>query len=33
VDEVAGWLGDAGWRFVGLQSLPPPSGLIIAEPA
>ncbi|HEU5110060.1 MAG TPA: methyltransferase, partial [Micromonosporaceae bacterium] len=32
VDEVARWLGEAGWRFVGLQPLPPPSGLIIAEP-
>jgi SAM-dependent methyltransferase len=32
VDEVARWLGDAGWRFVGLQSLPPPSGVITAEP-
>jgi SAM-dependent methyltransferase len=33
VDEVAGWLSATGWRFAGLQPLPPPSGVIIAEPA
>ncbi|MEU7874678.1 methyltransferase [Dactylosporangium sp. NPDC049140] len=33
VDDVAQWLGEAGWRFVGLQPLPPPSGVIVAEPA
>jgi SAM-dependent methyltransferase len=33
VDEVAQWLGAAGWRFVELQPLPPPSGVILAEPA
>jgi SAM-dependent methyltransferase len=32
VDEVAQWLGETGWRFVGLQALPPPSGVIVAEP-
>ncbi|GAA4474084.1 methyltransferase [Phytohabitans houttuyneae] len=33
VDEVAGWLAEAGWRFLELQPLPPPSGLILAAPA
>lgn len=33
VDEVATWLGATGWRFAGLHELPPPSGLIVAEPA
>lgn len=33
VDEVAGWLADAGWRFVSHVPLPPPSGIIIAEPS
>lgn len=33
VDEVARWLGETGWRFAGLQPLPPPAGLILAEPA
>lgn len=33
VDEVTRWLGDAGWRFLRLQPLPPPSGLIVAAPA
>lgn len=33
VDEVARWLGETGWRFGGLQSLPPPSGVLLAEPA
>jgi SAM-dependent methyltransferase len=33
VDEVAGWLAEAGWRFAGVQSLPPPSSVILAEPA
>lgn len=33
VDEVARWLGEAGWRFLRLQPLPPPSGVILAEPA
>lgn len=33
VDEVARWLGAAGWRFAGHHPLPPPSGLIVAEPA
>jgi SAM-dependent methyltransferase len=32
VDEVARWLGATGWRFTGLQPLPPPSGVILAEP-
>ena len=32
VDEVAGWLNASGWRLVGLQPLPPPSGVILAEP-
>jgi SAM-dependent methyltransferase len=33
VDDVARMLEQAGWRFVGLQPLPPPSGVIVAEPA
>jgi len=33
VDEVRQWLSAAGWRFAALQPLPPPSGVIIAEPA
>ena len=33
VDEVAQWLDATGWRFVGLQPLPPPSGVILAAPA
>lgn len=33
VDEVARWLGEAGWRFIELQPLPPPSGVILAAPA
>lgn len=33
VDEVAGWLAETGWRFTGLTSLPPPSGVIHAVPA
>jgi len=33
VDEVTRWLGEAGWRSLGLQSLPPPSGVILAAPA
>ncbi|MGN9908953.1 methyltransferase [Phytohabitans sp. LJ34] len=32
VDEVARWLSESGWRFVSLEPLPPPSGLILAEP-
>jgi SAM-dependent methyltransferase len=33
VDEMKGWLAETGWRFAALQPLPPPSGVIIAEPA
>ena len=33
VDEVEQWLGEAGWRFAGHRPLPPPSSVIIAEPA
>jgi cyclopropane fatty-acyl-phospholipid synthase-like methyltransferase len=33
VDEVAGWLAEAGWRFLEFQPLPPPSGVILATPA
>jgi SAM-dependent methyltransferase len=33
VDEVERWLGAAGWRFVEHRPLPPPAGLIVAEPA
>jgi len=33
VDEVARWLDESGWRFLGLQPLPPPSGVILAAPA
>lgn len=33
VDEVARWLGESGWRFAAHQPLPPPSGVIVAEPA
>lgn len=33
VDEVTRWLGESGWRFVDLQELTPPSGVIRAEPA
>ncbi len=33
VDEMARWLGETGWRFVEHQPLPPPSGVIVAEPA
>ncbi|MBE1489476.1 methyltransferase [Plantactinospora soyae] len=32
-DEVADWLAASGWRFVSHQPLPPPAGLIVAEPA
>jgi hypothetical protein len=31
--EVAQWLGETGWRLVAQQPLPPPAGLIVAEPA
>jgi SAM-dependent methyltransferase len=33
VDEVARWLAEAGWQFLRLQPLPPPSGIILATPA
>jgi SAM-dependent methyltransferase len=33
VDEVAQWLAETGWRFAGRQELPPPSSVIVAEPA
>jgi len=33
VDEVTQWLDETGWRFVRLQALQPPAGVIVAEPA
>ncbi|GIF00533.1 methyltransferase [Paractinoplanes rishiriensis] len=32
VDEVAGWLAETGWRYTGVQPLPAPSGVILAQP-
>ena len=33
VEEIAQWLETTGWRFTELRTLPPPSGVIVAEPA
>lgn len=33
VDEMMRWLGEAGWQFLRLQPLSPPSGVIVAAPA
>lgn len=33
VDEVTSWLTETGWRFTEHRQLPPPSSVIVAEPA